>query len=128
MDLKGATNKVELLDEALLRPGRFDRRVYVELPGLEDRIEILKVHLKNRPFKGSLENIAKMTVGFSGAALASLVNEASIYALKQNKKYIEESDFYAVKDKVLIGKKRLQTYSNKEKEILSYYQASKAVI
>jgi ATP-dependent Zn protease len=117
-----------LLDEALLRPGRFDRRIYVELPGLEDRVEILKVHLKNKPFKGSLENIAKMTVGFSGAALASLVNEASIYALKQGKYIIQEEDFYAVKDKVLIGKKRLQTYNNKEKEILSYYQACKAVI
>ena len=124
----GATNKVELLDEALLRAGRFDRRIYVELPGLEDRVEILKVHLKNKPFKGSLENIAKMTVGFSGAALASLVNEASIYALKQGKYIIQEEDFYAVKDKVLIGKKRLQTYNNKEKEILSYYQACKAVI
>ena len=124
----GATNKVELLDEALLRPGRFDRRIFVELPGLNDRLEILKVHMKNKPFKGNLENIAKMTVGFSGAALASLVNEASIHALKQNKRYIQESDFYAVKDKVLMGKKRLNTYSNKEKEILSYYQASKAVI
>ncbi|GAX88149.1 conserved hypothetical protein [Lebetimonas natsushimae] len=124
----GATNKVELLDEALLRPGRFDRRVFVELPGLNDRIEILKVHLRGKPFKGNLENIAKMTVGFSGAALASLVNEASIHALKRGKRYIEEEDFYAVKDKVLIGKKRLQTYNPKEKEILSYYQASKAVI
>jgi ATP-dependent metalloprotease FtsH len=124
----GATNKVELLDEALLRPGRFDRRVYVELPGLNDRVEILKVHLKNKPFKGNLENIAKMTVGFSGAALASLVNEASIYALKQGKHFVEEEDFYAVKDKVLVGKKRLQTYNPKEKEILSYYQACKAVI
>ncbi len=124
----GATNKVELLDEALLRPGRFDRRIFVELPGLKDRLEILKVHMKNKPFKGNLENIAKMTVGFSGAALASLVNEASIYALKQGKPFIEESDFYAVKDKVLVGKKRLNTYSNKEKEILSYYQATKAVI
>ncbi len=124
----GATNKVELLDEALLRPGRFDRRIYVELPGLNDRIEILKVHLKNKPFKGSLENIAKMTVGFSGAALASLVNEASIYALKKGKHFVEEDDFYAVKDKVLVGKKRLQTYNPKEKEILSYYQACKAVI
>jgi ATP-dependent Zn protease len=124
----GATNKVELLDEALLRPGRFDRRIYVELPGLEDRMEILKVHLKNKPFKGNLENIAKMTVGFSGAALASLVNEASIYALKRGKYIIQEEDFYAVKDKVLIGKKRLQTYNNKEKEILSYYQACKAVV
>ena len=124
----GATNKVELLDEALLRPGRFDRRIFVELPGLQDRIEILKVHLKNKPFKGNLENIAKMTVGFSGAALASLVNEASIHALKQGKPYVEESDFYAVKDKVLMGKKRLNTYSSTEKEILSYYQAAKAVI
>ncbi len=124
----GATNKVELLDEALLRPGRFDRRIFVELPNLQERIEILKVHLKGKPFKGNLENIAKMTVGFSGAALASLVNEASIYALKQGKRYIEESDFYAVKDKVLMGKKKLNTYSTKEKEILSYYQASKAVI
>jgi len=124
----GATNKVELLDEALLRPGRFDRRVYVELPGLNDRIEILKVHLKNKPFKGNLDSIAKMTVGFSGAALASLVNEASIYALKQGKHFVEEEDFYAVKDKVLVGKKRLQTYNPKEKEILSYYQACKAVI
>ena len=124
----GATNKVELLDEALLRPGRFDRRIFVELPGLKDRMEILKVHLKGKPFKGNLENIAKMTVGFSGAALASLVNEASIHALKQGKPYVEESDFYAVKDKVLMGKKRLNTYSPKEKEILSYYQAAKAVI
>ncbi|NPA10643.1 MAG: AAA family ATPase [Epsilonproteobacteria bacterium] len=124
----GATNKVELLDEALLRPGRFDRRIFVELPGLKDRIEILKVHLKNKPFKGNLENIAKMTVGFSGAALASLVNEASIHALKKGKYVIEEDDFYAVKDKVLMGKKRLNTYTPKEKEILSYYQASKAVI
>ena len=124
----GATNKVELLDEALLRPGRFDRRIFVELPGLKDRLEILKVHMKNKPFKGNLENIAKMTVGFSGAALASLVNEASIHALKRNKPYIEEEDFYAVKDKVLIGKKRLNTYTDKEKEILSYYQAAKAVI
>ena len=124
----GATNKVELLDEALLRPGRFDRRIFVELPGLNDRIEILKVHMRNRPFKGNIENIAKMTVGFSGAALASLVNEASIYALKQNKPYVEEKDFYAVKDKVLIGKRRLNTYTQKEKEILSYYQCAKAVI
>ncbi|WP_024790188.1 AAA family ATPase [Lebetimonas sp. JH292] len=124
----GATNKVELLDEALMRPGRFDRRVFVELPGLNDRMEILKVHLRGRPFKGNLENIAKMTVGFSGAALASLVNEASIYALKKGKKYIEEEDFYAVKDKVLIGKKSVEferislvkdDFKEEDKEIIS---------
>ncbi|MRJ06680.1 MAG: AAA family ATPase, partial [Epsilonproteobacteria bacterium] len=124
----GATNKIELLDDALLRPGRFDRRIYVELPGLKDRLEILRVHLKNKPFRGNLETIAQMTVGFSGAALASLVNEASIHALKKGKLYIDESDFFAVKDKVLVGKKKLQTYSPQEKEILSYYQATKAVV
>ncbi|MEO1942221.1 MAG: AAA family ATPase [Campylobacterales bacterium] len=124
----GATNKIELLDDALLRPGRFDRRIYVGLPGLKDRLEILKVHMKNKPFKGNLETIAQMTVGFSGAALASLVNEASIHALKRGKHYIDESDFFAVKDKVLVGKKKLQTYSPQEKEILSYYQATKAVV
>jgi ATP-dependent metalloprotease FtsH len=124
----GATNKIELLDDALLRPGRFDRRIYVGLPGLRDRLEILKVHLKDKPFQGDLHAIAQITVGFSGAALAALVNEASIHALKNNKKYIDESDFFAVKDKVLMGKKKLQTYTPQEKEILSYYQACKAVV
>jgi len=124
----GATNKIELLDDALLRPGRFDRRIYVGLPGLWDRLEILKVHLKDKPFDGDLHSVAQMTVGFSGAALAALVNEASIHALKNNKHYIDETDFFAVKDKVLMGKKKLQTYSPQEKEILSYYQACKAVV
>ena len=122
-----ATNKVELLDDALLRAGRFDRRVYVDLPGLEDREAILKIYLKNKPFQGNIKDIAKMTVGFSGAALASLVNEASIYALNQNKNKIELSDFLATKDKVLAGKKKILTYTEEEKKILSYYQAAKAV-
>jgi len=121
-----ATNKVDLLDDALLRAGRFDRRVYVELPGLEDREEILKIYLKNKPFKGDVLEIAKMTVGFSGAALASLVNEASIYALNHNKKELTIEDFLAVKDKVLAGKKKILTYTEQEKNILSYYQAAKA--
>jgi len=122
-----ATNKVELLDDALLRAGRFDRRVYVELPGLEDREEILKIYLRDKPFKGDIREIAKMTVGFSGAALASLVNEASIYALNHNKEYISNEDFLAVKDKVLAGKKKILSYTEQEKQVLSYYQAAKAV-
>ncbi len=122
-----ATNKVELLDDALLRAGRFDRRVYVELPGLDDREGILKIYLKNKPFKGDVREIAKMTVGFSGAALASLVNEASIYALNSNKKSIGIEDFLAVKDKVLAGKKKILSYTEQEKNVLSYYQAAKAV-
>jgi len=122
-----ATNKVDLLDDALLRAGRFDRRVYVDLPGLEDREEILKIYLKNKPFKGDIREIAKMTVGFSGAALASLVNEASIHALNNNKDFITNEDFLAVKDKVLAGKKKILTYTEAEKNVLSYYQAAKAV-
>ena len=123
----GATNKVEVLDEALLRAGRFDRRVYVDLPGLEDREEILKIYLKNKPFKGDIREIAKMTVGFNGASLASLVNEASIYALNHNKDFISNEDFLAVKDKVLVGKKKILSYTEQEKNILSYYQSAKAV-
>ncbi|RUM57512.1 MAG: ATP-dependent metallopeptidase FtsH/Yme1/Tma family protein [Nautilia sp.] len=122
-----ATNKVDLLDDALLRAGRFDRRVYVELPGLEDREEILKIYLKNKPFKGNIRDIAKMSVGFSGAALASLVNEASIYALNHGKNEITIEDFLAVKDKVLAGKRKILTYTEDEKKVLSYYQAAKAV-
>jgi len=122
-----ATNKVDLLDDALLRAGRFDRRVYVELPALEDREEILKIYLKNKPFKGNILDIAKMTVGFSGAALASLVNEASIYALNHGKKELNFEDFLAVKDKVLAGKKKILSYTEQEKNILSYYQSAKAV-
>jgi cell division protease FtsH len=123
-----ATNKVDLLDDALLRAGRFDRRVYVELPNLQDREEILEIYLKNKPFKGDIKEIAKMTVGFSGAALASLVNEASIYALNHNKKFLSIDDFLAVKDKVLVGKKKILSYTEEEKKVLSYYQAAKAVI
>ena len=123
-----ATNKVEMLDDALLRAGRFDRRIYVELPDLEDREEILKIYLKDKPFNGDVKDIAKMSVGFSGAALASLVNEASIYALRNNKQYISTEDFLAVKDKVLIGKKKILSYTENEKNILSYYQAAKGVI
>jgi len=122
-----ATNKVDLLDDALLRAGRFDRRVYVELPGLEDREEILKIYLKNKPFEGNIRDIAKMSVGFSGAALASLVNEASIYALNHGKNKITIEDFLAVKDKVLAGKRKILTYTEEEKKVLSYYQAAKAV-
>jgi len=122
-----ATNKVDLLDDALLRAGRFDRRVYVELPGLDDREEILKIYLKNKPYEGNIRDIAKMTVGFSGAALASLVNEASIYALNHNKEKITNDDFLAVKDKVLAGKKKILSYTEQEKNVLSYYQAAKAV-
>ncbi len=121
-----ATNKIEMLDDALLRPGRFDRRVHVSLPNKEERESILRIYLSNKPYSLDLEEIAQMTVGFSGAALSSLVNEAAIHALKEGKKIIETSDFLAVKDKVLLGKRKIMTYSQEEKRILACYQAAKA--
>ncbi|WP_300362100.1 AAA family ATPase [Hydrogenimonas sp.] len=122
-----ATNKIEMLDDALLRPGRFDRRVFVSLPNKEERKSILKIYLANKPHYVDLDEIAEMTVGFSGAALSSLVNEAAIHALKNGKKIIEIEDFQAVKDKVLLGKRKILTYSDEEKRIQAVYQAAKAV-
>ncbi len=122
-----ATNKIEILDEALLRSGRFDRRVFVSLPNLKERAEILKVHLKGKPHDIDLDEISKMSVGFSGAALATLVNEAAITALKRGASKVEKEDFEAIKDKVLLGKKKILSYSQEEKEIQATYQASKAL-
>ncbi len=122
-----ATNKIEMLDDALLRPGRFDRRVFVSLPNKEERKSILKIYLANKPHYVDLDEIAEMTVGFSGAALSSLVNEAAIHALKKGKKIIEIDDFIAVKDKVLLGKRKILTYTEEEKRIQALYQSAKAV-
>ncbi len=122
-----ATNKIEVLDEALLRSGRFDRRVFVSLPNKEEREAIINIYLKDKKHKVYTKNIAEITVGFSGAALSTLVNEAAINALKRGSFYIEESDFYAVRDKVLLGKKKVLSFSDEEKEIQSMYQAAKAL-
>ena len=122
-----ATNKIEMLDDALLRPGRFDRRIFVSLPNKRERKSIIKIYLSNKPYSLDLDEIADMSVGFSGAALSSLVNEAAIHALKAGKKVIERDDFLAVKDKVLLGKRKILTYSSEEKKIQALYQAAKAV-
>ena len=122
-----ATNKIEVLDEALLRSGRFDRRVFVSLPDKEEREAIIKIYLKNKKHNVDIKNIADITVGFSGAALSTLVNEAAINALKRGSHTIEESDFYAVRDKVLLGKKKILSFSEREKEIQALYQAAKAL-
>ncbi len=122
-----ATNKIEVLDEALLRSGRFDRRVFVSLPDKEERIAIINIYLKDKKHKVNIKNISDITVGFSGAALSTLVNEAAINALKRGSNIIEESDFYAIRDKVLLGKKKILSFSEKEKEIQALYQAAKAL-
>jgi ATP-dependent metalloprotease FtsH len=122
-----ATNQIDVLDEALLRAGRFDRRVYIGLPNLSEREEILKVHLEGKKQHIDAYEVAKMSVGFSGAALATLVNEAAMNALKREASEIEVEDFIAVKEKVLLGKKRIYSYSEEEKQIQATYQAAKAL-
>ena len=123
----GATNKIDIIDEALLRSGRFDRRVFIPLPDLQDRVDILKVYLGNKPCNVNVDEIAKMSVGFSGAALSTLVNEAAINALRRNSKMIESEDFFAVKTKVLLGKTKVLSFSDEEKRIQSTYQGAKAL-
>ncbi len=123
----GATNKKEVIDEALLRSGRFDRRIFIPMPDLSDRVKILSIYLKGKPFEGDVKNIAKMSVGFSGAALATLVNEAAINALREDRETISEDDFVAVRQKVLLGKRRVLNFSDEEKKIQAYYQAAKAL-
>ncbi|MDR2636058.1 MAG: ATP-dependent metallopeptidase FtsH/Yme1/Tma family protein, partial [Campylobacteraceae bacterium] len=122
-----ATNRLEMIDEALLRSGRFDRRIFVSLPDLHDREKIIDTYLADKKHNVNISDIAKMSVGFSGAALSTLVNEAAINALRRESKTVEAEDFLAVRDKVLLGKKRLVRYSEKEKNIQAVYQAAKAL-
>jgi ATP-dependent metalloprotease FtsH len=122
-----ATNRLEMIDEALLRSGRFDRRIFISLPDLYDREKILDTYLSNKKHNVKISDISKMSVGFSGAALSTLVNEAAINALRRKSKTVEAEDFLAVRDKVLLGKKRLARYSEREKNIQAVYQAAKAL-
>jgi len=122
-----ATNKIEIIDEALLRSGRFDRRVFISLPDKNDRQEILKAYMHTKPTTVNIEELATMSVGFSGAALATLVNEAAINALRRGAQTIELSDFMAVRQKVLMGKKKVLSFSDEEKKIQALYQAAKAL-
>ncbi len=124
----GATNKIDVLDDALLRSGRFDRRIFVSLPDVEERKSILELYLKNKKHAIDTKSIAYMTVGFSSATLATLINESALHALRCGKKMIENSDIEAVKDRVFIGKKRVKNFTKKERELESLYQASKAVV
>ena len=122
-----ATNKIEVLDEALLRSGRFDRKVFLELPSLQEREEILRVHLRSKDFSFDIAEVARKCVGFSGAAIASLVNEAALFALKNHQKTLTLESILAVKDKVFLGKKALLGLDEGQKELLSIYQAAKGV-
>jgi putative cell division protease ftsH-like protein len=122
-----ATNRIEMIDEALLRSGRFDRRVFLSMPDFKDRAAILKTYLKNKRCNADVNELARLSVGFSGAALSTLVNEAAINSLRRGGDTINLSDFEAVLNKVLLGKKKVLSYSEEEKRILASYQAAKAL-
>jgi len=126
-----ATNRPDILDPALLRPGRFDRRVVLEHPDIKDRIKILNIHSKNKPLdKGvNLKTIAERTPGFSGADLENLLNEAAILAARHNKKSISQQDLSDSIEKVLLGPERKsRILSKKEKEISAYHEAGHALV
>ena len=123
-----ATNKIDVLDAALLRAGRFDRRIFVELPTKKERESILEKYLQNVPHDLDISAVASMTVGFNGAALAALVNEAALLALRQNDFQVTLEHFEMVKDKVMFGKKKLQMLNDKQKAYRITYQAGKVLV
>jgi cell division protease FtsH len=126
-----ATNRPDILDPALLRPGRFDRRVVLDLPDIVGRLAILKVHSNGKPLDKDvdLEVVAKGTVGFSGADLANVVNEAAILAARRNKKTININDFEESIDRVIAGPERKsRKISPKEKEVIAYHEAGHALV
>ena len=126
-----ATNRVDMLDKALLRPGRFDRHVNVTLPERKDRLEILKVHFKGKPIEADvdLEALAKKTAGSSGADLANIANEAAITAAREGHKSITNKDLTEAFERVAIGPERKSKVMNdKEKKITAYHEAGHAVV
>ncbi len=126
-----ATNRPDVLDPALLRPGRFDRRVILDVPDLNDRIEILKIHTKNKPLEDGvhLRVIAERTPGFSGADLANLVNEAAILAARFDRKLVGQMDFINSIEKVMLGPARKSSIlTPKEKEITAYHEGGHALV
>ena len=126
-----ATNRPDVLDPALLRPGRFDRRVVIDLPDINDREEILKIHSRKKPFDADvdLRRIAERTPGFSGADLANLVNESAILAARQNRKKVAQLDLINSIEKVLLGPERKShILSEGEKKIAAYHEAGHALV
>jgi ATP-dependent metalloprotease FtsH len=120
-----ATNNIDVMDAALLRAGRFDRRIFVELPTANEREAILQKYLRHIPHDLSIAEIAKMTVGFNGASLAALVNEAALLCMRQNEIQVRTEHFLAVKDKVMFGKKKIAMLSDEQRRYQVRYQAGK---
>lgn len=126
-----ATNRPDVLDPALLRPGRFDRRVVMDLPDINEREEILNIHMKNKPIEKSVNvrTLAERTSGFSGADLANLVNEAAILSVRRSLKSITDNELRESIEKVILGpERRSKVINKKEKEIIAYHEAGHALI
>ena len=126
-----ATNRPEVLDPALLRPGRFDRQVLVDKPDFEGRVEILKVHIKSIRLARNVDlfEVAKLTAGLAGADLANIVNEAALLAGRANKKEVEQSDFLEAVERGIAGlEKKSRRISPKEKKIVAYHESGHALI
>ncbi len=126
-----ATNRPDILDPALLRPGRFDRRVVLDNPDLKGRVQILDVHSKGKPLEEEvdLEQVARQTIGFSGADLANLVNESAILAARRAKKMIGSSEFAEAIDRIIAGPaRRSRVISEREKEMTAYHEAGHALV
>ena len=126
-----ATNRPDVLDPALLRPGRFDRQVVVPLPDLRGREQILKVHMRKVPISDNVnaKNIARGTPGFSGADLANLVNEAALFAARANKRLVDMDEFEKAKDKIMMGAERKSmVMSESEKKLTAYHEAGHAIV
>ncbi len=127
----GATNRPEILDKALLRPGRFDRRIIVDKPDLKGRVEILKVHAKDVKMDETvdLEEIALATSGAVGSDLANMINEAAINAVKEKREYVSQADLFVAVEQVLVGKeKKDRIMSKEERRIVSYHEIGHALI
>ncbi|MFQ5812847.1 MAG: ATP-dependent zinc metalloprotease FtsH, partial [Anaerolineae bacterium] len=126
-----ATNRPDILDPALLRPGRFDRRVVVDLPTLAGRLAILKLHARGKPLADDvdLEAVARGTPGFSGADLENLLNEAALFAARADKNWIENEDLEGARDKVMMGlERRSLLISTEERRCMAYHEAGHAVV
>ncbi len=126
-----ATNRPDILDKALTRPGRFDKKIIIDLPNFKERIKIIKIHTKKIPLNKNVDikNIAKNTPGFSGADLANLINEASLEAAKKNKKNISMKEFEKSKDKIIMGvEKKSLIITKKQKELSAYHEAGHAIV
>jgi len=125
-----ATNRPDVLDPALLRPGRFDRHIVIDRPGLEDRKAILEVHTRDKKLEDDvdLEKIARGTPGMAGADLQNIVNEAALIAVRKNKKKIDMECFEEARDKILMGNIREESISEMEKRITAYHEAGHALV